>query len=262
MSATLHTAVQPTRSAATLILTGLDRIDSVRITEKRKHDFVTSVDKAVEHEMIETLQQAYPSHQFLSEERFAHTKLNDKDDFWIIDPIDGTTNFIYGIPHFAISVAFMSKGRLECAVVYDPVKDEMFTAIRGAGARLNQRRIRVSPRTNINGALIATGTPGHDSVRQNSYVRSLQALLPEVGSFRRSGSAALDLAYVAAGRFDGFIDVDLYTWDVAAGHLLVKEAGGHIKDFSGRSGLFITESLIAGNNTMFDALQPIMTSVS
>jgi myo-inositol-1(or 4)-monophosphatase len=239
--------VQAARQAAKTILVGLDRIDSIRITEKRKNDFVTSVDKASEHEIITMLQQAYPSHQFLSEEGFSTTALNDKDDFWIIDPLDGTTNFIYGIPHFAISIAFMSKGKLEYGLIYDPIKDELFTAVRGSGARLNQRRISVSPRKSLEGALIGAG----------SRVET-QALHGRVGSMRRSGSAALDLAYVAAGRYDGFVDANLKTWDVAAGHLLIAEAGGQIKDFSGRSGLFVTDTLIASNKALYTELHPLV----
>ena len=247
MTAILNTAVQAARLAAKTILVGLDRIDSVRITEKRKNDFVTSVDKAAEHEIIVTLQEAYPGHQFLSEESFSTTPLNNQDDFWIIDPLDGTTNFIYGIPHFAISIAFMSKGKLECGLIYDPLKDELFTAVRGSGARLNQRRIRVSPRKSLDGALIGAGS------RFETH-----ALHASVSGIRRSGSAALDLAYVAAGRLDGFVDANLKTWDVAAGHLLIAESGGLIKDFSGRSGLFVTDTLIASNKTIYTGLNPLV----
>jgi myo-inositol-1(or 4)-monophosphatase len=255
MQPMLHVATTAARAAAKIILTGLDRIDSVRIEEKRKHDFVTSVDKAAETEIIRTLQQAYPDHHFLSEEGFADTPLTDKGSYWIIDPLDGTMNFIQRIPHFAISIAYYEAGKVEMGLVYDPIRDELFTAIRGKGARLNQSRLRVGQKRKLAHAFLATGMPHHTDM---AGLASIQTVLPQVAGMRKMGAASLDLAYVAAGRFDAYIDKDLQVWDTAAGNLLVQESGGYVRDFAGAQSDVTSSTLIAANPDLYTALQSLM----
>ncbi|MEE3002931.1 MAG: inositol monophosphatase family protein [Pseudomonadota bacterium] len=258
MNSMLNVALTAARSAAKIILTGLDRIDSVRITEKSKNDFVTSVDKAAESEIVATLSDAYPDHLFLSEEQHNETKLNKKDKFWIIDPLDGTTNFIHRIPHFAISIAFYAGGDIECSLVYDPVKDELFTAVRGQGARCNQHRMRVTSCKEINKSLLVSGFPARSPELHHDYVLMMEKCLKSIAGFRRSGSAALDLAYVAAGRYDGYIDTDLKEWDVAAGSLLVRESGGYIRDFKGTNTTLPCHNIIAANPGLWPELQQLI----
>lgn len=257
MNSMLNVATTAVRSAAKIILTGLDRIDSIRITEKSRNDFVTSVDKAAESEIIATLSQAYPDHHFLSEESFSETELNTKDNFWIIDPLDGTTNFIHRIPHFAISVAFYHKGQVEMALVYDPVKDEIFTALRGKGARCNQHRIRVSQCKHLDRALLAMTGFTMRSERSEECLKILNNAYGSVGAVRRSGSSALDLAYVAAGRYDGLLDIGLKPWDVAAGNMLVKESGGYVCDLQGKHDLLATD-VIAANPSLCAEIQKLL----
>lgn len=258
MNAMLNTALTAARSAAKIILTGLDRIDSVRIAEKNRNDFVTSVDKAAESEIIATLQQAYPDHLFLSEESYNDTKLNSKDSFWIIDPLDGTTNFIHRIPHFAISIAFYTKGEVEMGLVYDPVKDELFTALKGKGARCNQSRIRVSQCKRAEDAILSVPGCAVKPERHSECLNLINNTYSKVAGIRRSGSACLDLAYVAAGRYDGFIDLDLHSWDVAAGNLLVKESGGYVRDFSGKHDPLVSKDIITANPSLWPQLQKLV----
>jgi len=255
MQPMLHVATTAARAAAKIILTGLDRIDSVRIEEKRKHDFVTSVDKAAEAEIIYILQQAYPDHHFLSEEGFADTPLTDKGSYWIIDPLDGTMNFIQRIPHFAISIAYYEAGKVEMGLVYDPIRDELFTAMRGKGARLNQTRLRVGQKRKLDHAFLATGIPHHDDTEA---LTSIQPIISAVAGVRKMGAASLDLAYVAAGRFDAYIDKNLQVWDSAAGNLLVQEAGGYVRDFSGGQSDLTSSTLIATNPDLYDILEPLL----
>ena len=257
-NAMLNTALTAARSAAKIILTGLDRIDSVRIAEKNRNDFVTSVDKAAETEIIAILKEAYPDHLFLAEESFNDTKLNKNDNFWIIDPIDGTTNFIHRIPHFATSIAFYSKGRVELGLIYDPVKDELFSAVNGKGARCNQNRIRVNQCKKVEEALIAISGGGFDETRNNEFLTIVNNIFSNAAGVRRSGSAALDLAYVAAGRYDGFIDIGLQPWDVAAGNLMVTEAGGYVRDFKGAHDSLVSKDIITANPSLWPQLQKLV----
>ncbi|MBT4804343.1 MAG: inositol monophosphatase [Legionellales bacterium] len=258
MNPMVNVATSAARAAAKIILTGLDRIDSVRIAEKSRNDFVTSVDKAAEAEIIAVLSNAYPDHKFLSEEAYSDTELNDTDSFWIIDPLDGTTNFIHRIPHFAIAMAFYHKGKVELSLVYDPVRDELFTALRGKGARCNQQRMRVSSLRKLDRALIATGFPSRNAERQAPYIATINDCFERVGGVRRSGSAALDIAYVACGRYDGFFDTDLKVWDVAASNLLVQESGGYVKDFAGNSSDIICDNIIVSNPDLYPQIQALV----
>lgn len=250
MNPMLNIAVRAARKAGDIIARSCDQLGGLTITTKSKNDYVSEVDHRAEQIIIETLQKAYPDHSILAEESGAHSG-NDYE--WIIDPLDGTTNFLRGIPQYAVSIALRHKGKLQQAVVYDPFKQELFTASRGEGAQLNNKRIRVSQCDGIEGALLGTGIPfreGHMDVLED-YLGMMRELIPGSAGIRRAGSAALDLAYVAAGRFDGFWEYDLNQWDIAAGVLLVEEAGGMISDFSGGFDYFESGNVIAASPKLF-----------
>lgn len=248
----LNTAFRAARKAGTAIMHGFDRLDLVRVSIKSgPHDYVTNIDKKAEEILIETLRTAYPSHGFHGEES---GKQPGDGNLWIIDPLDGTSNFIHGIPHFSISIAFAINGRVEHALIYDPVKDELFTASRGRGAMLNNRRIRVSKQASLQGAFLAMGSTHRSPEHLQSNQKLIAQLVPAVAGIRRMGSVALDLAYVAAGRFDGFWDADFRTWDVAAGALLVQEAGGMVGDFSGRHSFVEKREIVAAPPKVFKEL--------
>jgi len=215
------------------------------------------VDQRAEQAIIETIQKAYPDHGFLAEESGAKA---GNEYQWIIDPLDGTTNFLRGIPQYAVSIACQHKNKLEHAVVYDPIKQELFTASRGQGAQLNNKRIRASQRKGLDGALLGTGIPFRDSHIDmlDSYLEMMRKLVPGSAGIRRAGSAALDLAYVAAGRFDGFWEYDLNTWDMAAGVLLVEEAGGMLSDFNGGFDYLESGNIIAAGPKLFKNMLQII----
>lgn len=227
-------ALRAARRAGEMILKSADNLDLVKVDEKGKNDFVTEVDRRSEETVIFQIRKAYPEHRFICEESGVQGN-PDSDVEWIIDPLDGTTNFVRGIPHVAVSIACRIKGRLEHAVVYDPFKQEEFTASRGDGAHLNGRRIRVSGRTSRAGALSATGIPfSKPSFDQmDNFLACLHEFAENSAGVRRMGAASLDLAYVAAGRFDMYWEMCLKSWDLAAGALLVREAGGMVSDFQG-----------------------------
>lgn len=244
----LNIAVRAARSAGNVISRSMARLDSISVQVKERNDFVTEVDRNAENEIIAILRKAYPDHAILAEE----SGVTSGDDFqWIIDPLDGTTNFLHGFPQFAVSIALRHRGRLEQAVVYDPLSQELFTATRGDGAMLNDRRIRVSNRTGLEGALLGTGFPFRAQHHLDTYLDMFRALFPQSAGIRRAGAAALDLAYVAAGRLDGFWEIGLSTWDMAAGVLLIQEAGGLSSDFSGGHNHLESGNLVAGNPKVF-----------
>ena len=231
MHALLNIAVRAARRAGEVIVRSLNRLESLTVTTKGRNDFVSEVDTQAEAEIIGIIRKHYPNHAFLAEES---GRSGDNDTVWIIDPLDGTTNFLHEFPTFAVSIACQQKGRLEHAVVYDPMRQELFTASRGGGAHLDNRRIRVSKRRNLEGALIATGFPYRANMRYiDAYLAMLKVMMENVAGVRRPGSAALDLAYVAAGRVDGFWEIGLSPWDTAAGTLLIQEAGGRIGTLTG-----------------------------
>lgn len=252
-------ALRAARKAGEMIERALERVDVVNIEEKGRNDFVTEIDKASEKEILYHLRKAYPDHRFVCEESGISGPA-ESDYEWIIDPLDGTTNFIHGIPHFAISIACKFKGQIEHAVVLDPVKREEFTASRGRGATLNGRRIRVSSRQGMKGALIGTGIPfsGYAYENMTPYLAALQEIAGQTAGIRRPGAAALDLAYVAAGRFDGFWEMNLNEWDIAAGVLLVKEAGGLISDFRGGNSFLDTGHIVCAAPKVFKPLLQIV----
>ncbi len=256
----LNIAIRAARSAGAIISRSVEHIDSLTIDTKAQNDFVTEVDRLAEREIIQTIRRSYPEHSILAEE----SGQQPGDDYqWVIDPLDGTTNFLHGFPQFAVSIAIRHRDRIEHAVVYDPMRQELFTASRGAGAQLNDRRIRVSRRKDLEGALIGTGFPFKQQQHLDVYLETFRALFPMTAGIRRPGSAALDLAYLAAGRLDGFWEIGLQPWDMAAGTLLIQEAGGLVGDFSGNNRFLETGNLVAGNAKVFRAiLQTIQPHLS
>jgi len=236
MQPIVNIALRAAREAGDLMLRALPELDQVEVESKSANDFVTQVDRAAETIIIKAIQRAYPDHEILAEESgHIPSKGGSAEYLWVIDPLDGTTNFIRGIPQFAISIGVKHKGQLQHAVVLDPVKQEEFTASRGAGAQLNGRRLRVTTRKTLDGALLGTGIPFRQDQRKiyESYLASLRAFMGTTAGIRRAGAASLDLAYVAAGRLDGFWEIGLQEWDMAAGALLVTEAGGLVSDMNG-----------------------------
>jgi len=257
MQPILNIALRAARSAGENIVRASENMDRVKIEEKSLNDFVSDVDRGAEKELAYHIKKAFPSHKIISEEGGVIEEGDGTSDIeWIIDPLDGTTNFLRGVPHYAISIAIRQKGRIEHAVVLDPFRREEFTASRGRGAQLNGRRIRVTERKNFDGALIGTGIPfkGHQDQHMMAYLASMAAVAPKVAGIRRAGSAALDLAYVAAGRFDGFWEIGLRPWDIAAGALLVLEAGGLVSDVNGGNDFLASGNIVAGNPKVFKSL--------
>jgi myo-inositol-1(or 4)-monophosphatase len=227
----VNIAVGAARRAGETIVRNLDRAGGVTVSEKSRNDFVSEVDRAAEQVLIAAIRKAYPSHGFLAEESGRH----GGDEYtWVIDPLDGTTNFLHGFPQFAVSVACRHRDRVEIGVVLDPLRGELFTAARGDGAQLDGRRVRVSARTGLDGALIGTGFPFRENRRWlKPYLGMLERVMDTTAGVRRPGAASLDLAYVAAGRLDGFWEVGLSPWDTAAGNLLITEAGGLVGTLAG-----------------------------
>ncbi len=238
-------AIDAARAAGVIIIRAMKRLDTIKIAEKQPNDFVTEVDERVEQEIVSIIKRAYPSHSILGEE----SGLTEGDDYqWIIDPIDGTRNFIHGFPHFAVSIAVSYKNKIEHGVIYDPLRQELFTATRGQGAQLNDRRIRVSARKQIKDCLFGTGFAYRHTDKENPIPgKILEAMLPACGDIRRVGAATLDLAYVACGRLDGFWEMGLKPWDMAAGALLIKEAGGIVCDPNGSEDYLKTGNIVAAN---------------
>jgi myo-inositol-1(or 4)-monophosphatase len=231
MQPLLNIAVRAARRAGDIIVRAIPRLDAVEVHSKGRNDYVTEIDRAAEADIIETIRRLHPDHAFLAEESGSS---GNSEVVWIIDPLDGTTNFMHGFPTFAVSIAAQVRGRVEHAVVFDPMRQELFTASRGEGAQLEGRRIRVSKQSTLDGALIATGFPYRaDSPWLDEYLAMLKAVMTRCAGVRRPGAAALDLAYVAAGRVDGFWELGLKPWDTAAGTLLITEAGGRIGTLTG-----------------------------
>ncbi|MGH8807397.1 MAG: inositol monophosphatase family protein [Noviherbaspirillum sp.] len=248
----LNTAVKAARRAASIINRASFDIDRIKVTEKKHNDFVTEVDQAAELAIIDVLKNAYPDHAVLAEESGASANLHDENEnVWIIDPLDGTTNFIHGFPQYCVSIALQQRGQITQAVVYDPTRNDLFTATKGAGAYLNEKRIRVSRRDKMVDALIGTGFPFREKDDLDEYMKMFRVMTEKCAGLRRPGAAALDLAYVACGRLDGFFEKGLHTWDMAAGSLLITEAGGIVGNFSGESDYLYKGNVIAGTPKIF-----------
>jgi myo-inositol-1(or 4)-monophosphatase len=251
----LNIAVKAARRAGNLIHRAADNLDHLTVTKKSNADYVSEVDRAAERTIIETLLETYPNHAILAEESGTH---GESEYVWIIDPLDGTTNFLHGFPQYAVSIALQHNGVLTQAVIYDPTKNDLFTATRGRGAFLNDRRIRVSKATELADSLIGTGFPYTRFEHIDAYMDILRDMMHKSAGLRRPGSAALDLAYTAAGRFDGFFETGLKPWDIAAGCLLVTEAGGLVGDLQGNEGYLASGHVCAGNPRIFSQMLQVI----
>ncbi len=245
----LNIAVRAARAAGDIIVRNMDRLDRLKVATKQNNDFVSNVDYQSEQAIIDTLKQAYPDHGILAEESGIQ---DESAEFqWIIDPLDGTTNYLHGFPQFSVSIALRHKLRLEVGVIYDPVSQELFTASRGNGAMLNGKKIRVTNHKGLHNALLGTGFPYCDQSYLDTYLETMKALMQKTAGLRRPGSAALDLAWLAAGRIDGFWEFNLKAWDIAAGALIVREAGGIVSDFKNQDGYLDSGDIIAAAPKVF-----------
>jgi len=245
----LNIAVRAARSAGTVISRAFEQHDKIEIESKGGNNFVTSVDIKAEQAIIDAIKKSYPKHTIISEECGEITG-EDNDYQWIIDPLDGTTNFIKGIPHFSVSIALKVKGKLDQAVIYDPIRGELFSASRGKGAQLNNQRIRVKQRKELAGTILAAGFPQNQKNQFNAYMNMFKDLFSQTTDMRRTGSAALDLAYVAAGRVDGYFELSLKPWNTAAGELLIIESGGLVTDLNGGHEHNTSGNIVAANGRL------------
>jgi myo-inositol-1(or 4)-monophosphatase len=254
----LNTAVKAARKAGALIHRASFDLDKLTVRRKRHNDFVSEVDHAAEEAILAVLREAYPDHGVLAEESGAHDA--KAEYLWVVDPLDGTTNFLHGFPQYCVSIGLLHKGVAQQAVVFDPTKNELFTATRGAGAFLNDRRIRVSRTDKLDDALIGTGFPSREMGHVDEYLRMFRAVTHGCAGIRRPGAAALDLAWVAAGRLDAFWEMGLSPWDMAAGALLVREAGGLVGDFAGEDKYLETGRIVASNSKVFAAMLNLLNA--
>jgi len=256
MHGMVNIAVRAARRAGELMVRQLNQLEKLKVAEKSRNEFVTQVDEAAEAAIIEVIRDHYPEHSILAEESGAS---GEHEYQWIIDPLDGTTNFIHGFPVFSVSIAVARAGEIEHGVVYDPLRQEIFTASRGQGAQLDGHKIRVSKRTSLQGALIATGLPYRANLKHlDRYLGMLRAVMQDTAGIRRPGSAALDLCYVAAGRVDGFWELGLSKWDIAAGALMIREAGGRISDFRGTDAFLDSGNVVCGTPKVYAALSKLL----
>ena len=258
----LNTAIKAARKAGAVIQRGARDLDRLTVTSKGPKDFVSEVDRAAEAAIVDILLEAYPDHGILAEEGTINSKVKNPDNIWIIDPLDGTTNFLHGLPHYCVSIALQHKGTITQGVVYDPNRNDLFTATRGAGAYLNDRRLRVSRRVRLDESLVATGFPFRDGSMVEAYLDMMRDMTHRTAGLRRAGAAALDLAHVAAGWYEGFWEVGLNAWDMAAGSLLVLEAGGLVTDINGDDAFLENGTIIAATpkvlSQMVQTLSPHM----
>jgi myo-inositol-1(or 4)-monophosphatase len=252
----LNVATKAAREAGKIINRASQDVGSLKIQTKDYNDFVSEVDRAAEDAIISILKEAYPTHGFYGEET-GKTNL-EAESIWIIDPLDGTTNFLHNFPCYCVSIALQEKGVLTQAVIYDPVHNDLFTATRGRGAFLNDKRIRVTNRSKLQDSLISTGFPFKDFSYLDTYLEIFKDMAKKTSGLRRPGSAALDLAYVAAGYTDGFFEINLSPWDIAAGALLVQEAGGIVGDFEGNQSWLRTGNIVAANPKVFGQMLQVI----
>ena len=258
----LTIAVRAARAAGQTIMRAYTDFDKVEVSNKGINDFVTSVDKEAEATIIYQIRKSYPDHTIVAEEGGENRGTN-KDFIWIVDPLDGTNNFVNGIPHFSVSIAMQFKGKTEVAVIYDPVRDELFTAIRGKGAKLNDFRLRVTNSNDLQNGIIGTGFPFKARQHTETYMKIFAEVFGKCADLRRAGSAALDLAYVAAGRLNGFFEIGLKPWDIAAGDLICREAGATVTDFMGDHGYLLSGNIVAGSpkatSILVKTIRPLLT---
>jgi myo-inositol-1(or 4)-monophosphatase len=250
----LNIAIKAARAAGAIINRASLDLERLQVNTKAPNDFVTEVDHAAEAAIIDTLLGAYPGHGILAEESGSARGARDSEYVWIIDPLDGTTNFIHGLPTYAVSIGLSFRNLIQQAVVYDPARNDLFYATRGRGAYLNDKRLRVSKRTRIADALIGTGFPFRKGDDLGQYLKILETVMKSCAGVRRPGAAALDLCYVAAGWYDGFFETGLSPWDVAAGSLLVTEAGGLVGNFTGEADFLHQREVVAGSPKIYGQL--------
>jgi myo-inositol-1(or 4)-monophosphatase len=253
----LNVAIKAARRAGNIINRASLNSERIQVTRKQHNDFVTEIDQAAEAAIIDTLKEAFPDHSFLGEETGetpSSSTNQTSNHVWIIDPLDGTTNFIHGFPQYAVSIALAVDGVLQQAVVYDPNRDELFTATRGAGAYVNNRRLRVAGRLKMSEALLGTGFPYREDQNVEEYLEIFAKMTRQCAGLRRPGAASLDLAYVAAGRLDGFFESGLKPWDMAAGILLITESGGLVGNYAGEEGYMQSGEIMAANPRIFGQL--------
>ena len=258
----INVAIKAARAAGSIINRAALDLEAVRISQKQVNDLVTEVDHASEQAIIETLLTAYPGHGIMAEESGSQHGAQDSEYVWIIDPLDGTTNFIHGFPFYCVSIALAVKGKIEQAVIYDPTRNDLYTATKGRGAFINDRRLRVSKRTDLKQCLLATGFPFRQGDDFKQHLAILGDIMPRTAGLRRPGAAALDLAFVAAGLTDGFFETGLQPWDVAAGSLLVTEAGGLVGNFTGESNFLEQKECLAASPRIYGQLVPILRKYS
>ncbi len=256
MQAMVNIAVRAARAAGDVIIRNMDRLDRLKVVTKQNNDFVSNVDHMAEEIIIATIKEAFPDHGILAEE--SGTQAESSEYQWIIDPLDGTTNYLHGFPQFSVSIALQVKGRLEVGVIYDPLAQELFTASRGNGAQLNDKKIRVTSHKGLKNALLGTGFPYYDQSYLDTYLETMKALMQKTAGLRRPGSAALDLAWLAAGRIDGFWEFNLKAWDIAAGALIVREAGGIVSDFENKDGYLKSGDIIAAAPKVYPEMMKII----
>ena len=258
----MNIAIKAARAAGSVINRASLDLDRLTVSTKAPNDFVTEVDRAAEDAIIDTLLQAYPGHAILAEESGRERGARHSDFTWIIDPLDGTTNFIHGLPQYCVSIALAFKGKVEQAVVYDPARNDLFYATKGRGAFMNDKRLRVSRRIRLADALIGTGFPFRKGDNFKRYLKMMEAVMPLCAGLRRPGSAALDLCYVAAGWYDGFFETGLSPWDIAAGSLIITEAGGLVGNFTGESDFLNQREILAGTPKIYAQLVGVLTPFS
>ncbi|MES2424709.1 MAG: inositol monophosphatase family protein [Pseudomonadota bacterium] len=258
----LNVAIKAARAAGAIINRAALDVEAVRISQKQVNDFVTEVDHASEQAIIETLLTAYPGHGILAEESGSEHGAKDSEFVWIIDPLDGTTNFIHGFPVYCVSIALAVRGKVEQAVIYDPSRNDLFSATKGRGAYMNDRRLRVSKRIRLADCLLSTGFPFRQGDNFKNYLAIMADIMPRTAGLRRPGAAALDLAYVAAGFTDGFFETGLAPWDMAAGSLLVQEAGGLVGNFTGEAEFLDHKECLAASPKVYAQLVPLLSKYS
>ncbi|MFT3755647.1 MAG: inositol monophosphatase family protein [Pseudoxanthomonas sp.] len=257
--------VKAARAGGNVLLRSINKLDALNVVQKDRMDYASEVDADAEKAIIKELKRGYPDYGVVGEEG-GKVEGRDKRRFWVIDPLDGTSNYLHGFPHYCVSIALVVDGEPTDAVVFDPLRNELFTASKGAGAQLNERKIRVAERKDLAGAMVHTGFAPRERARVSAHLKCIDALLVQAEDIRRSGSAALDLAYVACGRADAYFEAGVKAWDIAAGVLLVREAGGKVSDFKGAATTRMdgtgpeTRQLVAGNLKVGDALQKVIVN--